>query len=77
MPDIEMREIKKDISRLLDRIFMERRVAYDLELDVKEIDDFIVAEGVKLKEKYEKMSVEEMIDLMLNEIVSYLDSDTK
>ena len=72
MPEkIIMQEIKDDLTKLLERIFMERKVAEDLGLDVNEIDEFIVEEGARQKTRFEEISTDEMIDLMINEIASY------
>ena len=68
---ISMQEIKTDLKKLLERIFMERKVADDLGLNVREIDDFIIEEGARQKQRFEEISTEEMIDLMITEIASY------
>jgi len=73
MPEITMEEIKNDIAKFLERIFVERRVAKDLDLDVEEIDQFIKDEGARQLEKFESMTSNDMIDFMLGEIKGFIE----
>lgn len=73
MPTINIDEIKKDIAKFLERIFMERKIARDMGLDVSEIDTFIETEGAKQMQRFDTMSVDDTIDYMLNEIKDFID----
>ena len=71
--EININEIKEDISKFLERIFLERKVAGDLGLDVSEIDSFIESEGAKQMQRFNSMSVDDAIEYMLNEIKDFID----
>lgn len=73
MPTINIDEIKKDISKFLERIFMERKIARDMGLDVLEIDTFIETEGAKQMQRFDTMTVDDTIDYMLNEIKDFIE----
>lgn len=71
--EININEIKEDISKFLERIFLERKVSQDLGLDVSEIDAFIKEEGERQMHRFDSMSVNDAIDFMLNEIKDFID----
>lgn len=73
MPTINIDEIKKDIAKFLERIFMERKIARDMGLDVSEIDTFIETEGAKQMQRFDTMTVDDTIDYMLNEIKDFIE----
>lgn len=73
MVDLNINEIKEDIGKFLERIFLERKVAKDLGFDVSEIDEYIKSEGARQLQRFEEMSVEEAINYMLNEIKDFID----
>ena len=75
MPELTIDEIKDDIARFLNRIFMERKVAQDLGFNVDQIDAFIETEGAKQMQKFDSMTPSDMIDLMLNEIKGFMSDD--
>ncbi len=73
MPTINIDEIKKDIAKFLERIFMERKIARDMGLNVSEIDTFIETEGAKQMQRFDTMTVDDTIDYMLNEIKDFIE----
>ena len=73
MPTISIDENKKDIAKFLERIFMERKIARDMGLDVLEIDTFIETEGAKQMQRFDTMTVDDTIDYMLNEIKDFIE----
>ena len=67
--NLNIKEIKNDISKHLETISVMRRIASDLGYDTKEIDKFIATEGSKHIERFEKMSVEELMNFMIADIM--------
>lgn len=61
----------EDIGKLLERVFMERRVGADLGFDVAVIDKYIVDEGLRQQERFDKMSRDELCAMMVDELMSY------
>lgn len=69
---LNINEVKEDIGKALEHIFLCRRIAMDLEFDVEEIDLFIKEYGEKQMHRFEKMTNEEIVASMVNDIINCL-----
>lgn len=69
---LNINEVKEDIGKALEHIFLCRRIASDLEFDVEEIDLFIKEYGEKQMHRFDNMTNEEIVASMVNDIVNNL-----
>lgn len=68
-------EIKDDIGRALEHIFLSRRIAMDLDFSAEQIDTFIKEYSKELLTKYERMTNDEILLCMVKELAGKLPND--
>ena len=71
---LTVEELREDIAKHLEVISVERRMAKDLDYDVLALDKFIAEEGAKQINRFDTMSVEELVSYMIADISDMLDS---
>lgn len=71
---LDLNELREDIAKHLEVISVERRMAKDLGYDVLSLDKFIAEEGAKQINRFDTMSVEELMSYMIADIADMLDT---